>query len=159
MTTILMFLLMPLLSSPVAAGFTKDDIWVDTLNTGAAQTVTFSTIGDDLYPDSYPPVATIELDCSAVDTSTSSSYHYYALQVQQVETRTGPIESDYWYTTIEGPTGTDDWTLSVDYTYYPPKAPDNAILKIYVYGFVIDEQTLGFDEDDETWYIEIYPNP
>ena len=94
--SIAMFLLIPLLSSPVAAGFTSESIGTSE-NTGDGPEVSVTLPEGPfpkVYPDDAPRTATFEFEYYFIDSSESGGYgsdHYAILYIE----KTHP-EADSW---------------------------------------------------------------
>jgi hypothetical protein len=95
--TILMFLLIPLMSSPVAAGFTSPSTGETENSDGAAVEASITSIPDGPYPiryyDNAPRTATFTFTIVFVDSSTSGqgSLHYAVLYVERLTPEMGPL--------------------------------------------------------------------
>ncbi len=95
--TILMFLLIPLMSSPVAAGFTSPSTGDTENSDGAAVKASITSIPDGPYPiryyDNAPRTATFKFTVDFVDSSSSGegSEHYAVLYVERLMPEMGPL--------------------------------------------------------------------
>jgi hypothetical protein len=156
--SIVLFLLLPLLSSPVAAAFTFNVSTAWTNNTAAGPTVGWTNTGGN-PPGAYtsvhtnPASATFVCNFSFADTSgqpqTPCSRHYGELNVQKIFPTIGPLLTANTGNVFLSNTGTFTTTLSIGDTYTPnPPMGVTWNISVYVECEDLPSSTMAWN----TWY-------
>jgi hypothetical protein len=158
--SILMVILIPLLSSPVAAIVYLDKIGVSTDNSAGGPQVIVATVSPHLPPGTYTLTCdgsgtfTVKCDCYCIDRNGAGTGSDHFIEVNIYRFSTGKLYTSTYSTTLNPNTQISPYptqiTCSAPYSTGSPTEQ----FSVYVYAYVEDLQTTNAAWN--TWYWTVW---